>query len=55
MPKTPKEIISEHYATIGKRGGLSKNPEKQSASRKNLEKALEKRWGKKFKLVSRDE
>jgi hypothetical protein len=55
MSKTPEEILHEHHVNIGKRGGQSKTDEKKAASRKNLEKALAARWGKKYKLVRNED
>ena len=44
-----KNILSEHLSRLGKKGGKSKSEEKKDAARRNIEKALEKRWpGKKF-------
>lgn len=55
MSKTPQQIIHEHHKEIGKKGGVSKSTDKVAAARKNMEKALEARWGKKFKLVPHDD
>jgi hypothetical protein len=33
--KNKDQIIKEHYATIGSKGGKSKSPKKQAASRAN--------------------
>ena len=55
MAKTPEQIIREHYQQVGKKGGVSKSKAKVAAGRKNIEKALEARWGKKFKLVPRED
>jgi hypothetical protein len=44
-----KNILSEHLSKLGKKGGQSKSEEKKDAARRNIEKALEKRWpGRKF-------
>lgn len=44
------EIIKQHYMHIGRLGGKSKSPEKKKAVLLNLEKALQKRWGKKIRI-----
>jgi hypothetical protein len=44
-----KNILSEHLSKLGKKGGKSKSEEKKDAARRNIEKALEKRWpGRKY-------
>jgi len=44
-----KNILSEHLAKLGKKGGKSKSNRKVDAARRNMEKALEKRWpGRKY-------
>jgi general stress protein YciG len=34
-PKTPKQIISEHYAKIGRKGGKAKSKAKGETAREN--------------------
>lgn len=48
-----KSEIAEYLGKIGKKGGSVKSKRKREASRKNLEKALSKRWGKKIRLFDR--
>jgi hypothetical protein len=46
--------IGEYMAAVGKKGGKSKSKKKRDAARRNLEKALAKRWGKKIKLFDKE-
>jgi hypothetical protein len=50
MAMSAQEIIKQHHAEMGRRGGQSKSAAKKRASIANLEKALSKRWKKKFRL-----
>lgn len=47
---TREEIIKEYLSERGRKLGQMKTERKRIAVRKNLEKALSKRWGKKIKL-----
>jgi hypothetical protein len=48
-----KSEIAEYLGKIGKKGGSVKSKRKREASRRNLEKALSKRWGKRIRLFDR--
>ena len=50
MALSKQEIIHQHYMEVGRKGGQSKSHAKRKDIMENLEKALRKRWGKKFKL-----
>ena len=50
MEQTKEEILHEHYVLRGRKGGKSKSLKKKKAILYNMEKALEKRWGKKIRI-----
>jgi hypothetical protein len=45
-----KDVLSEHLTRLGRKGGQAKTEAKREASRKNLEKALEARWHKPYRI-----
>ena len=48
-----KKEITEYLSKMGRKGGKSKSQKKREASRRNLEKALSKRWKKRIKLFDK--
>jgi len=49
------DVIRAHARMIGARGGQSRSARKIKAARRNIEKALKKRWGKDYQIASRIE